>query len=332
MKRKLLFIILILFSSGSYSATQCSAESVINPFSDISWGCIFPVRIGGVAQIGGNDPLEAEESKSVLCTCRIKNIPVKIGITMSFWQPARIIDSVSDPYCMMPLGTQLSNPQIGTKGGTAHNSNEADGEVIHFKQMHYYKFPAWALLDLFRDVPCLTEKEFDIAFMSEVNPAWNNDILSMLINPESALFSNPLSQASCVSDSISASTQGRPVNSLFWCMGSWGSTYPLSGSITSNDTSEAHAGIVSRGMFLMGRLGLLKDTNIDGCGFKYNPIWKKSSYKLHQMKPVTDSSCHAIGKSSLIWGAGKSPVTRGDNSSWMMFRRVKCCVSPHEVN
>jgi hypothetical protein len=35
----------------------------------------------------------------------------------------------------------------------------------------------------------------DIAYLSEVDPLWNDSTLSMLINPEAALFGNLMAQA-----------------------------------------------------------------------------------------------------------------------------------------
>jgi conjugal transfer pilus assembly protein TraU len=304
-------------------SSPCDTNGVINPVTDIAWGCIFPVRIGGVVQVGGNEAEIGDSTDSPLCACSRGGIP-KLGITMSFWEPARIIDTVSEAYCMMPMGKKLKSTPLGEQGGVFRNAKTGS---TTFAQVHYYQFPAWSMLDLFTDVPCLSETEFDIAMMTELIPTWNNDILSMIIHPESVLFANPVAQASCSADAIAATTQGSPINALFWCMGSWGSTYPLSGSISGGDYVQSNAALAARAIFLMGRTGLLKDTNYDGCGFKYPSIWKKQSYKLQLMKPVVDSSCQPIGKSGLLWTGQKQPMIGGDNFSWMMFRKVKCCAT-----
>ncbi len=315
-------IIFMLLAGINLSATPCDDGTFINPVSDIAWSCIFPVRIGGVARYGGTDPEEGEDTDSVLCDCSDGAVP-RIGISMSFWEPARIIDTVSEPWCMMPLGKRLSSPVPGSQAGTLSNHR---GRSYAFAQVHYYQFPAWAVLDLFTDIPCLSETEFDVMMMTELLPTWNNDILSMIVHPESVLFANPAAQAACMADAAAA-VSGRTRNELFWCMGSWGSAYPLAGSITAQDYVEANAGLAARAVYLTGRTGLLKDTNYDGCAFRYTPIWKKRSYRLQLMKPVRDHTCVPLGRTGMLWTSMKQPPVRGNNFSWMMFRRVKCCVT-----
>lgn len=322
-KGRLYTMIAFMLAAGvNMSATPCDDGSFMNPVSDVAWGCIFPVRIGGVARYGPNDPEEGEETDSVLCQCATATVP-RIGISISFWEPARIIDTVSEPWCMMPLGKRLSNPQPGSQAGTL---SSMDGRASAFQQMHYYQFPAWAILDLFTDLPCMEETEFDVMMMTELLPTWNNDILSLIVHPESVLFANPLSQVACAADAAAA-VGGRSRNELFWCMGSWGSAYPLAGRITAGDYVEANAGLAARAIYLMARIGLLKDTNYDGCAFRYTPIWKKRSYKLQMIRPVTDSSCVPLGRTGMLWTSMKQPPVKGNNFSWMMFRRVKCCAS-----
>jgi conjugal transfer pilus assembly protein TraU len=162
--------------------------------------------------------------------------------------------------------------------------------------------------------------------MTEVLPTCNNDIMSLILHPESILFANPVAQAACIADSVS-SAANRPLDALFWCMGSWGSSYPLSGSIVATDYVQAQAGIAARMIYLMGRSGLLLNANYDGCSFQYASIWQKSNYRLQLMQPVKGNHCLNIGKSGLLWSGFKNPIGSGDNFSFMMFRKVKCCAT-----
>ncbi len=321
MTRKLILTFLLLLMSKQLWAVGNCNGSPINPITDISWQCIFPVRLAGVIQLGPNASEDPTDTESPVCVCNQGAIP-RVGVKASFWEPARIIDTVSDPYCMMPLGASITNPAPGTLGGSL--SNKSSGGKA-FQQMHYYQFPAWAMLDMFTDIPCIEETEFDVMMMSEVMPTWNNDVLSMIVNPESILFANPIAAITCSADAMNTIT-GMPNNSLFWCMGGWGNVYPLSGSITSTDYLEANAGIAARSIFLMGRLGLLKDTSPNGCYRGYTPIWKKNRYKLQMMKPVKDGACMPIGRDGMLWSGGKH-AANGDNFSWMMFKKVDCCIS-----
>ena len=58
---------------------------------------------------------------------------------------------------------------------------------------------------------------------------WNDDTLSLFVNPEAALFGNPIAQFACIADAIAAEVH-LPLDILFWCAGSHGSIYPFTGS------------------------------------------------------------------------------------------------------
>ncbi|MFP3340428.1 TraU family protein, partial [Micrococcus sp. SIMBA_131] len=79
-------------------------------------------------------------------------------------------------------------------------------------------FPAFSILGFFYGITCIGESEFDVAMLPEIVPTWNNEILALVINPEALLFANPVANLACAADSAGA-LAGRPVNSLFWCMG-----------------------------------------------------------------------------------------------------------------
>lgn len=317
----LLGMVLLCVSAEKASASPCDGK-MINPVTDIAWQCIFPIRIGGVVQVSGNQQDSPDTTENALCYCDAGGMPT-LGVHVSFWEPARIIDTVSEPWCLNAFGISLANTLPGTLDGSL---GRRDGQAKAFQQMHYYLFPAWAVLDMFTDIPCLEETDFDVAMMTEVVPTWNNEVLSLIVNPESVLFANPAAALACAADATAAMV-GFPLNQLFWCMGSWGMSYPLAGSITATDYVEANAGLAARGIFLMGRLGLLRTTTPDGCYLEYSPIWKKNRYRLQLMKPVRDSSCMPIGKTGVLWTAFKQPPVGGDNFSWMIFRKVDCCVS-----
>jgi len=312
-------ILCFLFDVKNIEAATCGPE-FINPITDVSWECIFPIRVGGLIQtnVGGSGLSEDPDTiKNPVCVCG-----GTIGLTMSFWEPARMIDTVSDPYCFMALGKKLSDPSPGQLGGGLRRS--ASGSRA-FQQLHYYIFPVWAVLDMFMDLPCTDKKSFDVAMITEVLPHWNNDILALLLNPEAILFANPATQLACAADAAAANA-GLPINQLFWCQGSWPSVYPLSGSITATDYVEANAALASRGIFMMGRLGALMDPGVSECGVVPTPIWRKRNSRLQIAKPVKGSGCMPIGRSGLLWSQFKNPPMAGDNFSWMVFRRVKCCI------
>lgn len=315
-----IFILLGLMGSKAH-AGECSKSFLSIP-TEVNWQCIFPISIGGVVELGDGQSLGDEDIGDSICACGGANPTV--GLSVSFWEPARVIDTVRDAWCMNAIGVQLPNLTPGSGDGTQSNIGFQQQKQI-FSQMHYYKFPVWAILDLFTDLPCTEDAQFDIALMSELLPNWSNPILAMLLNPEALVFGNPIAQLACAADSVAAAT-GSPINHLFWCMGSWGNAYPFTGTIGQNDVVEANAGIAARSIYMIGRTGLLLDPGVDACGSVYTPIWKKSHYKLQLMRPVRDHACRPIGMSGVGWTQGKNKIIGGGNYSWMVFRKVKCCI------
>jgi len=296
---------------------------LLDPINDINWQCVFPIRTGGVVEYSNGQPDPSEETQDPLCSCQIGGIPY-FGISASYWEPFAIMDSVKDPYCFMPLATEMS---VGSAGRGQGNLTQKQGVKSVFAQVHYYKFPAFNLLELFQDLPCNSgETEFDVAMMTEVIPTWNDQIMALIMNPEAVLFGNPATILACTAEVARLLVSGKPIDYMYWCMGSWGSAYPLAGTTTNASYIEANAAITAKGLYSMARTGLLLDRAVSQCGSVYTPIWRKSHYKMQQMRPVKDSQCRSIGASSLIWGAGKNPPFKGDNFSWMMFRKNRCCM------
>lgn len=317
----LISLFFVFFGLNAVNTYAACDGTFINPVTDIQWSCTFPIRVGGVQLASGGEE-NPSSTTSPVCVCEQGALPI-IGIRVSFWEPTRIIETVSDSYCMQSMGMSLKKSADGKLDGGLTNNDSGSGKA--FQQMHYYIFPAWAILDMFMDLPCIESDSFDIAMMTELNPAWNNELLSLIVNPESLLFANPAATLACSSDSISA-TSGMPINALFWCMGAWGNSYPLAGSITSTDYVEANAGLAARGIYLMGRTGLLMDTSNDGCTKSYSPIWNKDRYRLQIMKPTKGSACLPIGREGLLWTGGKHSGN-SDNFSWMMFKKNDCCAT-----
>ncbi|MEM7828475.1 MAG: TraU family protein, partial [Candidatus Aenigmatarchaeota archaeon] len=305
MRKILSVLIFILVVSGTADA-KCKS-SFINPLTDICYQCLFPFVIGGVKIIDSDiKPDLHGATESPVCVCHDGG-SVILGLRAGFFEPARIVETVKDPYCFLIISTELSNPEGGFLGGSSTERAEGvdpEQEPFTFAQAHWYIFPAFAVIDLLVDFPCFEEKSFDIAYFTEIDPMWNEDMLTLIINPEALLFANPVAQLSCIADSVATSVAGEPINQLFWCMGSWGSAYPLSGHIWGENLIEANASVAARMIYKLGREALLWDKGSDVCGAVMSPIWKKNHYRMHSIKPVQDNTCHPIGKTSLLWGSG----------------------------
>ena len=126
------------------------------------------------------------------------------------------------------------------------NENTSDGTHNSFYHVHWYVYPIIYWLEVLADFICLDTLAIDLAYRTELDPLWNEDEKSAILNPEGGLFGNIAAQASCVAD-CAAATVNLPLDSLFWCNGCQGSLYPFSGTITD------HMGGVQASLLVTGR-------------------------------------------------------------------------------
>jgi len=299
------------------SFAGCS--SFFNPITEIEWSGIFPIKIAGVAvgKSGLKEP--SDPSKFPVCIC--PNPIPRIGIPLSFWDPSRLIETVKTPYCFPTVGVSTGNAK-GRLGGT-HGGGGNEKDASTFAQAHYFIFPVFAMLGV--DWLCLESSDFDIGYITEVDPLWNDDELSAMINPEAILFGNIIAQTACIADAVSANA-GLPIDSLFWCFGSHGSAYPMTGHVGDNNYVQANMAVAERLVSKLSRQSLIWDGATDLCTKVLMPIVKKSHWRFQIAKPVKGSQVVPFGRTSLIWGTAKNPTTgMGDNFLFVGFRKRACC-------
>jgi conjugal transfer pilus assembly protein TraU len=258
------------------------------------------------------------------------NIP-ELGMTMGLWNPARLIEIVRNPWCSPALGGHkfsASNVRLIATTGKA----DFDASEMSFFNYHYFAFPLTILLDLFWDGRCNSDgyRDFDLLYVSELDPTWNNDLLAFFTSPETALFANPVAISACVADAAAAAT-GNPLDALFWCAGAWGHMYPLSGiSPTSYGTDPRITSLLAtRATAALHRRGLAWKTSGNDalCGGYIYPFIPKSQYRLSMFYPVAETdSNHAIGETTFKWGAGRTYPGPGEDHIYIQFRWQDCCV------
>lgn len=330
MRNKKIFVIILflsaflLFSSGNTQAICVGTPA--NLFTMVNWGSVFPVVVAGITVFPSIDRVNTFDlAQFPIYLCPLPFPPwTRPGIPVAFWEPARYVETVKDPGCFPSLGFSIGGLSAIGAGSTKGGSE--DGIESTFAQAHWFIFPIWAMLELLTDLVCVEHSGFDPAYLTELDPLWNNDSLSAYINPEALLFGNPVAQMACIADSIS-STFGYSLAPLFWCMGSWGSAYPMTGTISEGKLTAANAGIAARMLYKLSRELLICDTNIDMCMCVHTPIWVKQNWKIHTSWPVKDFWGHPIGRSSMLWDTFKAPVFFSEgNFVWMVYRRRGCCV------
>jgi conjugal transfer pilus assembly protein TraU len=255
----------------------------------------------------------------------------ELGMTMGLWNPARLIEIVRNPWCSPALGGHkfsASNVRLISTTGKA----DFDASEMSFFNYHYFAFPLTILLDLFWDGRCNSDgyRDFDLLYVSELDPTWNNDLLAFFTSPETALFANPVAISACVADAAAAAT-GNPLDALFWCAGAWGHMYPLSGiSPTSYGTDPRITSLLAtRATASLHRRGLAWKTSGNDalCGGYIYPFIPKSQYRLSMFYPVAETeSNHVIGETTFKWGAGRTYPGPGEDHLYLLWRWQDCCV------
>jgi conjugal transfer pilus assembly protein TraU len=238
----------------------------------------MPISIGGVLNIGNSSSPKGRDTKnpsSPLCACSKFGQPIPIpGISIGFWEPVRLIDITRTPYCMTNLGgLQLGSDQkrLGgyRRGYDKHHSHSS------FYHVHYYVYPLIYWLELITDFICLEESTFDVAYMSELDPTWNDEELQSILTPDVFLFANPLAQAACTID-CAATTLKLPRDEMFWCAGCLGNIYPFSGANADHVGGVQNSSLLTiRIIARMHRAGLAQSTTTSDASIN-GPICRKS--------------------------------------------------------
>ena len=334
MKRILLLMLILMASFNSASALAVCSGKMVNPVKDVCWKCFFPIELGRhtLLDLSPKRVPEVDKKelpKGMLCFCPDKKLGV--GLSFSFWEPLRIVEVVRHSFCFPSLGAFKMDTGIAPDG--AIDAIES-GENTSFYHAHYYIYPLLYWLELLEDgAGCVAKEVYDVAFMSELDPTWDDDELSVILNPEALLFSNLVAQVACAAD-CAKSSFGIGLGALYWCSGCQGSVFPLTGHVGAHVNGvQASLLLTSRVLFKMHRIGALRGSMGTKalCTTFLQPIWKKAQYRTQMLYPIPGMSkepfpCSPIGRSSLPWEPGREFPVKGEDYSYLIWRKRSCCL------
>lgn len=332
----------------------------------INWHCLFPVRLAGVRidpYRNADDEVDQEEVLDAFgesldryrsasatpvtgenqvhgffCQCDTAGLGgYYTGVRVSFWEPVRVVEVIHDAWCfpflMMDMKGDMDteNASMATriqKDGSLRVSHEGRTRTA-FWQAHYYVFPVLAILEVLTDFICMDTSGFDLGYITEVDPRWDDPELSAVLNPETILFANPVAVLACIPD-VMAATIKSTIDSLYWCQGSWDTVFPLGGYINHTNYIESEAAAMGRVIFQLHRNFVLWGTvGEDALCQRYPmPIWRKSQYRWQLMWPKRDNKCRVIGEPGFLWSADKDPMSPSANMSNfvnLLWRKRMCC-------
>lgn len=295
-------IFLVFFGFACPCFATC-AGSFVAPW-DIDWSGIFPISIGPP------------------CFCGLFDW----GLEFDIWVPDFMQESVKDAWCFPTFGFGLGDIATGDSGGGVKKCGETnDDRCVEDKaQVHHFVNPYLAIFDW---LPCWGSPDDYIPYFSEVDPLHQDCQAASTLFPEALLVANPVAQLIMCPVDSAASVIGQPMDSLYWCVGSWGSLYPICGYSSNYVQVEAAALHSAKNIFYLERLGLMLDPGVDSCGPVYTPVWWKSHNKIQEVRPVPGMIV-SMGQTSTIWGTAGNPsyMPGQDNFSFVLFRHHKCCI------
>ena len=325
MLRALLVAIFVL-ALPSASQARCNAR-FLNPITEICWDCIFPISIGGLS-LFTNRP-DTPNQWFPLCLCWEGILP-RIGLSIGLWEPARLVDVANEAGCFVNMGFDMDFQLLaaGTTTATAQNGAETGNAY----QAHYYYYPLISWLGTIVDGLCLETTLFDVAYISEIDPLWNDVELNNLINPEAILFANPIAQAACAAECVQASSGQLSMDTLFWCDGCQGAIYPIAGEVNASYGGVmASQSVATRLTARMHRLLLAHRTanNPTQCSPRLAPIIPKTQYRMQLTRPRATTGgrygCAPIGSSTQFIDAFREYPYGGESFGWLLWRKRNCC-------
>lgn len=295
MKKNILIfltVLIVAFSASSKADGLCPSANIFKSLiTDVCWDCMLPINIGGV--ISTNRPDGASEQKG-LCNCPDDLGVPEFGWPLPMWMPSRISEVVKMPWCSPALGGLKLQDDLTAGLGGQSNSSAGTKTDVAFYQYHWYASPFAEMLEMFFIPECNVDGvvDFDLMYMSEIDPTHKNDMLSLLLTVEAVAFASPLARLWCAGD-CGLVTAGLLTEDSWGCAGCDGSLYPYTGNVDENeDPVSATSLITQRVIGGLHRKGLAPKTigDIAMCSRQYWPTTPRTQYKASMLFPKAEAS------------------------------------------
>lgn len=334
--------ILLLLCTLSLSAKCVSDSSAYTKLLNrMSYSSMLPIKVAGEALSGSIDfgskevdldtdvlPEGSLRYNKAVCKCPKKPIP-QVGISFGMYHANKIVETTQDPFCLVGLGLSLDGLEEVTNRGSSHHSGTKKS-MQSFYHAHYYYNPVWEVVKVFNDIGCIKPTNFlDGIYFSEVDPSWADDTLASFLQPDALLFNNPIAQLPCIADATSSLTPVGSLDPLYWCKGTWGSVFPLTGNV-SDLGNIANSSSVAYNMIFKSFREFLTFNEAGPTAMCFNhpmPIPAKSSHRLQLVLPTYNAKAKRIGSSAIVYGAAKDIPFQKNSGNWayIWFSKFDCC-------
>ncbi len=309
----------------------CSGE-VPNPIKDLCWSCMFPMVLGKTIPVSVSGDLpDVETDATAFCLCG-SDINVEGGLNFSFWEPLRTAEVVRHPWCFPQLGG-ISMEGPGSSDHARTSRTEETRRRTAFWNVHWYQSPWFFITEAVADTGCLETAPWDLAYLSELDPLWDDTVTSFLLSPDAALFTSAASGGACAVDCATA-LLGTSINTLYWCSGCQGRVFPLSGWMAAMTGSvQAWHLMAHRFAQKLTREGVLFSGHgaRGQCGPYMQPLFQKDVWRTQLVYPSRNASgsscCQPLGRSTALLGPYKTTPMTGEDGAILLWRKRDCCMT-----
>jgi len=310
---------------SAYAACSGMSASLAGVMTNANYNNFFPLTIAGVDFSSGSARNPPTMSKQTPCFCpgHIFGL-ITPGFLVTYFSPQFVGEVVKDPGCFPTVSSSTVLP-----GFAGQKSMKTTGSVTERRNVHWYEFPLFSLLGIFQDMVCSnSDTPIDIAYATEVDPYWQDDLWSSVLTPEAMLFNNPVALLACIPESVSTAV-GYNLDALTWCV-SGKLVYPLSGNQRGAEAGESgNLRVLTKFLARQHRVMALYQTigPTAVCSPHANPIISKSQYRTDPIWPNPKGWGRpvVIGENPMLWGTIASVPTQED-SIFLVWRAVQCCV------
>lgn len=254
-----------------------------------------------------------------------KPTPPFVGVTVGYWEPVLLIETVKRPgdtvipgmstitssalqsasQGLMSSATGMSVPM------SSGSSSNADDTNTQMNEVHVYGFPWSAAFSAVQTTQCPFSPEVNTpgpVYFSEMDAEeWRLGLLESM-NPKSILSQalGPIcSQAGAFSSDL--------------CMSYWGPTYPRRGYMTHQSEVVGSAADSFRAASIAGIMPQTPHVVVRPLLWQPNP----QTDKLQEIYP-NPGMCMNIGENPMLWESGKTSLT--GKYVWIYWRRKTCCL------
>ena len=333
---------LLLFQSLVYAQSATCNGKFPNILTDYCWSAHFPIRMAGVEVFDeGQEDNDSSQQVDFVCTCgELPNM--KIGTSISFWEGSHMMDVARNPFCLVglggiDLGELIDAPSSGQSvvdGGAVNRSS--------FFHVNWYANPILYFLGVVSDNSCLEQTPFDLYYSTSWDPLWNDEEMTMMLNPDAYLFANPAAMLATSADCI-ATSSGFPNNEIYWSAGCQGAMFPLTGTIPNHIGLADSSSLILQKFLTKGHRELLIWGTSYGGGdngicYKYPKFMiDKTDYKYSMLFPTPQRKQYGLcsqplGRSTMLWSAGTTFPFYGEDVAYQIFRKRDCCMGASVAN